>query len=326
MPRTYQRGNTKLRRALRRAVLILFALLFVAAAAFLRGLFPQSNIISPYTMSAKGSGEMRLHFLNVGQADCTIVEFPSGRALVVDGGDGSYLSNLHMLRYIKGLGSPSLTIVATHADIDHCGGLAYLVKNFGAEQVYFPVLDANAGAYRNLVEEVARAKIPSATLSRYGTVPDESGAYALCISPYSVDEADDNDSSAVLFLRYAGVNVLLGADISSAREEDIMNDLMMWEGILDVGEYTAPLRETDILKVSHHGSKNSSSQKWLDLLGAETAVLSCGAGNSYGHPAAEAVARLRASGAELYRTDELGDIMITISPDGTYRVEWNHIG
>ena len=322
MRKIYER-NPRLRRALFRAVLILFAALFVVAAALFRGHVPQSKIISAYTMSNRGPGEMRLHFLNVGQADCTVIEFPSGHVLVVDGGDGSFLNNLHLLRYIKGLGSPALTLVATHADIDHCGGLAYLLKSFGAEQVYLPVISGQTGVYRALISEIERTNTPSTTLSRYCVMDDESGAYTLCLSPYSMGEENHNDASAVLFIRYAGVNVLLGADISSKRENDLLEEFLALEEIFNVGEYTAPLRETDILKVSHHGSGSSSLQQWLELLGVKTAILSCGAGNSYGHPAEAAVSRLTLSGAELYRTDELGDITITISPDGAYRMEWH---
>ena len=324
MQEQHERGNTKLRRALFRAVLILFALLFVVAAALFRGLVPQSNIISPYTMSEAGPQEMRLHFLDVGQGDCTIVEFPSGHVVVIDGGDGAFYTNLHLVRYLKALAPETLTLVATHADSDHSGGLAYLLKNFGAKEVYLPPIGSQTGAYRSLLREVERTETPKKTLSRYSVLSDESGAYALCISPYSVGETDENDASAVLFLRYAGVNILLGADISSSREKEIMDDFFTFDGIFDVGGYTAPLRETDILRVSHHGSNSSSSEGWLSFLGAQTAILSCGAGNSYGHPAPEAVERLKMSGAALYRTDELGDVMITISPDGAYRVEWKH--
>ena len=80
------------------------------------------------------------------------------------------------------------------------------------------------------------------------------------------------------------------------------------------------LRETDILKVAHHGSAGASGEEWLSCLSPETAILSCGAGNAYRHPAGETLARLAQAGAQIYRTDELGHIIVHIG-DGGYTVE-----
>ena len=91
------------------------------------------------------------------------------------------------------------------------------------------------------------------------------------------------------------------------------------EGLFDSGEYRVRLEETDILKLSHHGSASSNTAEWLALLSPEKAVVSCGKGNNYGHPAPEALARAEAAGAEVFRTDELGDIVLSVK-GGEYRL------
>ena len=215
----------------------------------------------------------------------------------------------------------------THADSDHCGGVSALLRDQRVETVYMPVLPASLGVYEEIGERAAANGVTVRTLTRYGVIAG-AGAYFVCISPYSVDETDSNDSSAVLFFSYAGVNVLFGGDITEARESRLFDEQLLFEALgddlFDSGPYKVRLRETDILKVSHHGSATSSSAAWLGLLRPATAVISCGQGNTYGHPAGAALDRLAAVGADIYRTDELGDIMVTISKSGTYRTEYHY--
>ena len=98
-----------------------------------------------------------------------------------------------------------------------------------------------------------------------------------------------------------------------------MAEYALYEGIFDSGDLRVRLEDVDILRVSHHGSSASSSEEWLSLLGADVAVISCGADNRYGHPSAAAIERLDRLVGTIYRTDELGDIVVTIS-NGTYEV------
>ncbi|MDE6677094.1 MAG: hypothetical protein K2K12_05230, partial [Clostridia bacterium] len=114
---------------------------------------------------------------------------------------------------------------------------------------------------------------------------------------------------------------LLGADISGSREQRLLDEYALMEGIFDSGQFRVRLEDTDILKVSHHGSAYSSSEEWLSLLSPEVAVVTCGRGNRYSHPAAESVARLTDIGADIYRTDELGNIVISIKNGNFFILE-----
>ncbi len=310
---------------LKRTASLLAALFFLLFCAAFNESVSFRALLPAYAVGARGEGEMRLHFLSVGQADCTVVEFPDGSTLVVDAGDGSWESDNRIERYLDGLGVEKIgSLVVTHGDSDHCGGAARLLGRYGAERVYVPMFEGSTGKYRDFLAAAEELGCPMLPLTRYGTIGDPS-AYAVCISPRSSEEGSENDCSAVLFLSYAGVNALLCADITAARERLLVEENSLMEGIFDRGEYRVRLGETDILKIAHHGSGESSCEEFLSLLTPSVAVVSCGAGNSYGHPASGALGRLAGAGCSVYRTDELGDVMVTISKDGTYRVDYGYV-
>ncbi len=321
-----ERKKQRRKRKLLKLLWILIVAAIVAAIGLWNNFTPFRRYLPAYSFGELKEGEVRIHFLDVGQGDCEIAELGGGTVLVIDAGDGSWENNDHILRYLKGLGAQSVILAVTHADADHCGGAAAILEDQNTETVFLPVLPASMKVYTDIERRAEERGTEVKTLSRY-TAIKRGGAYAVCISPYSVDETDANDSSAVIYFSYAGVNVLFGGDISAAREERLLDEQKLseelGEHIFDSGGLAVRLEETDILKVSHHGSGGSSSEAWLNLLKPETAVISCGQGNYYGHPAEGALARLAAVGAEIYRTDELGDVMITISPDGTYRTEYH---
>ncbi|MDE6059544.1 MAG: MBL fold metallo-hydrolase [Clostridia bacterium] len=303
---------------------IVFVSLCVGLAlllALLEYFVPLRTLLPAIRIEPRAEGEMRVHFMGVGEGDCTILEFPDGNVLVVDSGDGSFDTENKLIRYVKGLNATSYSVVATHADIDHYGGFAELIRTFGADTVYTPFAKSYVGAYKRFTAAVKDSGAQVQTLMRYSVIDNPSGAYAVCISPASAGAQDDNDGSTVLFVSYLGINLLLGADISGSREQQLLDEYALMEGIFDSGEFRVRLEDTDILKVSHHGSAYSSSEEWLSLLSPEVAVVTCGRGNIYSHPAAESVARLAGIGADIYRTDELGNIVISIKNGNFFILE-----
>ncbi len=313
--RDAERRHVRTMRLMRTALVMLVA----CAVALFFLIVPFRALLPADPIPPRGEGEMRLHFLSVGQGDATVVEFPDGDALLIDGGDGSFAANDALVRYLKGLDISSLTLIATHADSDHFSGLTEVLRVFRVEKVYLPVIGARTDGYARFLAAVEREACETDTLVRYDVIARPSGAYAVCISPHAVGETDENDASVALYLSYAGINVMLCADMSTTRENALLDELSLYEGIFDSGAYRVRPEETHLLKVSHHGSGNATGAAWLAHLLPEAAIISCGAGNSYRHPAEETLARLAAVGAEIYRTDELGNIVVTIA-DGGYTI------
>ena len=190
--------------------------LIVAALAITAALVPYRLLLPAVAIPERAEGEMRVHFLDVGQGDCTIVEFPSGDALVVDAGDGSFANDGYLIRYLKGIAPASLTLVAPHADADHFGGFTEILRAFDVEKVYLPPVGADTSAYRQFLDAVRREGCAQDTLARYKSLLDDSGAYAVCISPHAAEETDENESAAVFYLEYEGVRVVFSSDISAA--------------------------------------------------------------------------------------------------------------
>lgn len=302
------RRLARLRRAVRWALIALI----VAALAVAAALVPYRLLLPAVALPERGEDELRLHFLSVGQGDCTIAEFPSGAVLVIDAGDGSFANDDYIVRYIKGLAPASLMLAATHADSDHYGGLTELLRVFDVEKVYLPAVGSETGAYARLLSAVEQESCATETFVRYKSLLDRSGAYLVCISPHAEGETDENEAAAMLYLEYEGVRVVLSSDTSSARERELLAEYALSEHIFDHGRLEVDLTDIDLLKVAHHGSAGATSAEWLALLSPAAAVISCGAGNSYGHPAEDTLRRLFEAGAEHYRTDELGTVVASI--------------
>lgn len=301
---------------LKRALPALCALVLVLVIALVHLFVPLSSLLPAERMEPREEGELRVHFLDVGQGDCTVIEFPSGDVVLIDAGDGSFFNRIHTVRYLKALAPAHLTMVLTHADADHYGGFEALVQAFGADAFYLPAAGEDTPEYAALLDAVERSGAETGVMTRYGVIADRSGAYLACISPRSLDDEEGNEASSVFYLRYEGVGVMLAGDISSAVEHRLVRENALLEGIFDCGDFRVRPEETEILKVSHHGSAYSSCAEWLSLLSPEAAVVSCGAGNSFSHPSPEALGRISAAGAEIYRTDELGDVIVGIHEGG----------
>lgn len=291
----------------------------VLSIALVAYFIPFRNVLPAFALPLRGEDETRVHFIDVGEGDASLIEFSDGECVLVDAGDGSFEHSEKLLRYLRGVSIKTLSIVATHSDGDHCGGIADVIENFEVETLYLPAVPAETGVYRGMLEAAEERGAETKSLVRYDTIVSETGGYAVCISPYSIGETDENDASSVLYLDCGGVKFLFGADISSARESRILQEYSIDPTLFNSGEYTVDLSDIDVLRVSHHGSSSSSSEAWLELLGAEIAIISCGQGNIYAHPAEEAMQRLAAHTEQIYRTDELGDIFVSVEA-GRYSV------
>lgn len=293
----------------------LFLILCAVTALTLFSLFlPLRSLLPADAIPARKEGELRIHFLDMGEGDCNIVEFPDGEILVIDAGTGDFEHTNRLFRYINGLAPTAISCLATGGAA--CGGFLPLIDAYGARTVYLPVLKNGFSGYERF-ERAARKKAASVkTLTRYGTIEHSSGAYCVCLSPYSLDESDSNDSSAVLYLGYRGVRVLFGGNITAAREKRLLDDYALMDGIFDSGGHAVRLEDINLLKASRRGAANASCEEWLSLLSPAVAVITGGAGGRYGYPAAQTVQRLADVGAHIYRTDELGVVVASITEEG----------
>ena len=304
----------KIKKIITSAVLATIVIIIAIVACIL----PPRKLLPALRISEIEDGELRIHFLSVGQGDCTVVEFSDGELFVIDAGADSFQQKNKLVRYVKGLHPTKINLILTHSDLDHYIGFDVLLESFDIDAFYLPVLSSTSRSYITLMQKIKREGCKTDILTRYSTIQRE-GGYFVCLSPYSVGETIENDSATVLYLQYEGVKTVFSADIGKQREKQLEREYRLDSTLFNSGENTVELNGVDILKVAHHGSANSSSEEWINLLNPETAVISCGEGNMYSFPRQEVISNLTNVGATVYRTDELGDIIISIK-DGRYNV------
>jgi competence protein ComEC len=280
-------------------------------------------------LAERKDGEMRVHFLDVGQGDSALVELPDGKTLLVDGGDLLENTSTTIMRYLNALDIDVIDyLVVSHADQDHCGGLSVVTEHKTVLNAYMPAVnpakagDAFATVYANLVAQGTAMFYSSRAIKIGEGAVDYKLAF---LYPYAMQttegaiisnssDADANELSSVLWLEYADTSVLFMGDAPFEIESFLTRD----DGLGSLGE--ASISDVEILKVSHHGAKGSTMEWFLEYMNLETAVVSCGLNNMYGHPAAETVDRIAAAGAKLYRTDQSGTISVTVQPSGAYTI------
>lgn len=304
---------------------IVTALLTASIVLFLAVFFsfiPFRLMLPAYKVAAREEGELRLHFLDL-KGGVTVVEFPDGEVLVVNAGDGSFGSDNTLCRFLRGLHITSLSVLATSPSSSHIGGMPALFETFKVDKVYLPAFSSDTGAYERFLMAVKKEGCETQNLVRYGLIENSSGAYAVCLSPYSVEEdATQDDASTVLYLSYEGVNAVLTGDLTAKRERQLVSEYAILNSVFDSGDYRVRLDETDILLAPSHGSDNGSSEAWLSLLKPSVTVICC---NKTERPSDSALLRIAAYSEKIYRTDELGAITVSVK-DGVYRTAFRVIG
>jgi competence protein ComEC len=280
------------------------------AAALLAGGAALWILVDPHTLVAsRGDGRLHVTFLDVGQGDSSFVVFPGGSTLLVDAGGLSAASSFDVgdrvvAPVVRDAGFRRLDGVAlTHGDPDHIGGAGSILREFRPRAVWegIPVPRVEILTALRVAAQAAGAGWANVYRGDHVAI-DGVEVVARHPAPAGWERQKvRNDDSLVLELRWRDVSVLLTGDIGKAVERD-------------VASATPPAR-LRVVKIPHHGSLTSSSAPFLAALHPQIAVASAGRGNHFGHPAPDVLERYRSIGAEIFRTDQDGAVMV--ETDGT---------
>ncbi|AYC29684.1 DNA internalization-related competence protein ComEC/Rec2 [Paenisporosarcina cavernae] len=256
-------------------------------------------------------------FLDVGQGDSIFIQLPHGRkAILIDtGGFSSYTSNESwkqkdqtfaigkdvVAKYLQGKGISKVEkVIATHADADHIEGLDDFLQLIDSKELVISPGTQNEPEMKKAIEISNKRKIP--VREKYaGEGFALQGVQFRYLSPFE-GNYEGNDDSLVVLMEGFQRKVLFTGDLEERGEKKLI-------------EHTL-LSHVDILKVGHHGSKTSSSKKFMETISPTYSIISVSATNRYGHPHPLVLAQLEAVGSEILLTKDIGSITFFIHPSG----------
>lgn len=287
--------------------LVVFLALFFYAeqTGLLEEAFPQhgtQGTVTAEEFPTVNQDELAVYFLDVGQGDSTLLRIPNGEkpyTMLIDTGEYEYADGLTEM--LQSLGVETIdALVCSHQHTDHMGCMARIVERFEIGGLYLPNLPAESvpttSAYEALLTAVDETDTPVYALYRGAEIEAPESVEVSVLAPEEDAAWDDlNNFSAVIRVQYGDTAFLFTGDAETESEKII----------LEHGD----LLSADVLKCGHHGSKTSSSEKFLTAVFPDYAIISCGIDNSYGHPHEETLQRLSALGSEILETDEDGTIL-----------------
>ena len=245
-------------------------------------------------------GTLELHFIDVGQGGAALLRC-NGHDMLIDGGSSQSSSKVYT--YLVKHNIKTLDyIVSTHPHDDHTGGLAGALNAAKAERALSSAAEAEGRVFQSFLKYLDQQGV-TIEVPQPGDTFDLGTAHITVLGPIR-DSVNLNDTSLVLRVSFGSFHALFTGDAEIAEEADILS--------------SGAELQSDVLKVGHHGGSDASSEEWLNAVQPKTAVISCGKNNEYGHPSQLTLDRLKAVGAEILRTDERGNIVLVVQPDGSY--------
>ena len=277
------------------------------------------------------SEQMRVRYLDVGYGDCSLVELPDGKTLLIDGGTGTYNNVYKLLDTLNSSGIKTIDyLVCTSVKSEHCGALAEILKYKSVGTAFIPyvtnvyITDEYAAFYKQLLKSGAHVEIAENGKGVYGAEVDyfftilspQVSAYydseynKMNTNPTAVNI---NNASAVVWLEYAGRGFMFLSDAGSQVQKDIANAIRLEQNkVLVYGEILS-LSQCTVLKASNHCANGYTQPYLYDLIQPEAAIISVGK-NAQSSPSNTEIANLQLYVHDkIYRTDVHGTITVTVN-------------
>ena len=282
-------SRLKERKSRRIGIVLLLAVMaiFLTQCNLLHGNNTATKITNP-------SGNLEVHFIDVGQGDAILVE-DEDADMLIDAGNNDQATVV--TDYLKSEKITDLNyVIATHPHSDHVGGMDTVLDTIPAKRVILPAVTYNTKTFDDVLNVIGSHKIKT-DIANVGDKYHLGDAVFTILAPNSSTYDDLNNYSVVIKLTYGSISFLLAADA-----EDVSEDEMLKSGI-DLS--------ANVLKIGHHGSGNSCTESFLNAVHPAFGVISVGKANEHGHPSAKVMNSMLNHHIQLYRTDDQGTIIFT---------------
>ncbi|WP_010529675.1 ComEC/Rec2 family competence protein [Lentibacillus jeotgali] len=253
---------------------------------------------------AEQQSDMDVHFIDVGQGDSILVQTPSDKNVLIDGGPPG--AGKKVVAFLEKQNVDKLDLViATHPDIDHIGGLVEVLKSVEVGRIVDTGKIHSTTTYARYISQVLKRQIPIEIAERNDLLKIDPLLKVKILNTHNGSRTN-NESSIVLKMTFNEVDFLLMSDVEKEQEKRLMKQHNL---------------DSEILKVAHHGSNTSTSLKFVQAVSPNAAILTYGQKNDYGHPVDRVMENLHKVNTAIYPTAMFGDV--TVRTDGKGFVIFN---
>ncbi len=259
------------------------------------GIFSTTEATNPTPFIDPNGEEMAVHFIDVGQGDSALIQTTSGSVLI-DCSESEYGDDI--VAYLSSQGVTELEyLIITHPDSDHMGAAAYILQNMAVKAVVMNGQEKTAKFFENALNVMEEKNIEGIIVEP-GDVLTVGALQMRILGPQKLDFSDAkwNNASIIIHATWGIHSFLFTGDAEEEGEADLL------------AKYASSIK-CDVFSAGHHGSKTSNSLELLQAADPDFVVISCGEGNSYGHPHQAALDVFAQVGATVYRTDKDGSIV-----------------
>lgn len=262
--------------------------------------------------------KLKIHFIDVGQGDATLIITLDNKKILIDGG-GSVNSSFDvgkntLIPYILDRGFTQIDIaIISHFDVDHVSAVLSVLEELKVKKVYISKQIEKSENYKKFLNITKQKNVEVHELIAGNKIHIEKNLYFDVLWPKDEQISENvlNNNSIVCNLHYKNFSMLFTGDIEKIAENEILNYYSS----------NSKLLKSNILKVGHHGSKTSSTKEFLDVVRPKIAVIGVGKNNNFGHPNIDVLKRLEDLNASVYRTDLCGEITIEIDNRSKYKIK-----
>ncbi len=257
--------------------------------------------------------KLNVMMIDVGQGDSFLIKFPNGKTALIDAGEANpFIDNGErvIIPLLDNLGIDKIDYgFISHLDLDHYGGFISLIYNNRIKEIYRPLPDSSKKSVR-LEKYLAQKKIKTGIYDKYSFDVGNAKIYFLN-DPYnySYKSFSSNDKSGVLKIVYGKTSFLFTGDCEHPAEYFLASNFRK-------------MLDSDVLKIAHHGSETGSSRTFLNLVSPDISLVSAGIKNKFNHPAESVIKSLEQINSKIYRTDEVGAVLLQSDGNEIKKVDW----